>query len=100
MIYTMSESSNTLTNRLREQLAALEHEQWIKWSQNIAKTENVSPERLNRWGQYWVPYDKLDEATKDHDREWADRILALPTMQYLINTADALRTTSANPLIK
>ena len=63
--------------KLRERLAELEHEQWIAWSQNIAETESISPERLERWQQLWRPYNKLTEAEKDMDREWADRVIAM-----------------------
>lgn len=54
-----------------EILAGLEHEQWIEWSRNIAETEDLSPDRIERWGRYWIPYDQLDEPTKDHDRRWS-----------------------------
>lgn len=61
---------------LREQLAALEHEQWMAWSQNIATSEFISTERLSRWAALWLPYDELTEEQKDQDREWADKVLA------------------------
>ena len=61
---------------LREQLAALEHEQWEKWSRTVAE-QGLTPERIERWQRYWVPYADLDEATKDFDREWAGKALAL-----------------------
>jgi len=62
---------------LLEKLAALEHEQWMAWSKAIAEQENISPERLERWKKYWVPYEELDEATKEHDRVWARRVLEI-----------------------
>jgi hypothetical protein len=61
---------------LRERLAALEHEQWIKWSQTVAE-QGLTAERIERWRRFWVPYADLDEGTKDFDREWADKVLAL-----------------------
>lgn len=60
----------------REALAALEHEQWMAWSQDIASKETLSAERLDRWRRLWVPYDQLTEDQKDMDREWADKVLA------------------------
>jgi glutathione S-transferase len=62
---------------LREQLAALEHEQWIAWSQDIAATEVITPARLERWQRLWKPYDTLTEDEKDQDREWADRMITI-----------------------
>jgi len=60
---------------LREALAELEHEQWIKWSQAIAP--EVSRERYERWAKLWIPYSDLSEEQKNQDRVWADKSLAL-----------------------
>lgn len=60
---------------LLERLAAIEHEQWIEWSKNIAEKENISPECLLRWKKYWVPYNELSEDVKELDRVWARKIL-------------------------
>ena len=62
---------------IREQIAELEHEQWIAWSKNIAETDNISIERAERWAKLWIPYSELTEDQKDQDRIWADKILAL-----------------------
>lgn len=59
----------------REDLAELEHDQWIAWSKNIAETEQITPARLERWKELWRPYAELTEAEKDQDREWADQAL-------------------------
>jgi hypothetical protein len=67
----------TNEKELREQLAELEHEQWVKWSQNLNNVEKLSPERIERWQKLWIPYSKLTEAEKDQDREWADKVLNL-----------------------
>jgi len=64
-------------SEIRELLSELEHEQWITWSQSIAKTENLSPERVERWQRLWIPYDQLSESDKDHDRKWADRVMKI-----------------------
>ena len=54
-----------------ERLAELEHNQWIMWSKAIAKEENLSPERIERWKKLWIPYDFLSENQKEQDRQWA-----------------------------
>lgn len=58
---------------LLEKLASIEHDQWMKWAEAV-KPE-VSKERQARWEDYMVPYDQLDEKTKDFDREWAEKVL-------------------------
>jgi hypothetical protein len=62
---------------LIEQLASLEHDQWILWSQSICKTEIISANRVDRWEKLWVPYEALTEDMKDQDRTWARRALIL-----------------------
>jgi hypothetical protein len=64
-------------DELRERLAALEHEQWVAWSRDIAMTESITPSRLSRWIDLWRPYDELTEGEKDQDRAWADKVLAV-----------------------
>ena len=63
--------------KLREQLAELEHKQWVSWSQSIAGAEVLSPERLAKWKKLWIPYSQLTERQKDQDRMWADKCLSL-----------------------
>jgi hypothetical protein len=60
------------SNDLIESLAALEHEQWVAWSKAVA--HEVSEDRRKRWETYWVPYNDLDEETKEKDREWARKV--------------------------
>lgn len=60
--------------RLIERLARVEHEQWTAWSQSIA--DEVSPERLRVWREYWIPFDDLPDEVKERDRVWARRALA------------------------
>ncbi|MHA1167238.1 MAG: hypothetical protein ACTSRU_05410 [Candidatus Hodarchaeales archaeon] len=58
---------------LIEQLADLEHKQWMEWSKDIA--HEVSESRRERWKKLWVPYSELNEEMKDSDREYARRVL-------------------------
>ncbi len=63
-------------NPLREQLAALEHEQWAHWTRHLL--DHLTPENAARWRrQCDTPYDQLTEAEKESDRAWADRVLAV-----------------------
>ena len=64
-----------MTDHVRECLAAIEHDQWMHWAQNILDTERISPTRAKRWGTLMVPYTELPEHQKDADREWADRAM-------------------------
>lgn len=65
-------------NKLKEDLANLEHEQWMKWAKNILKSEDISEDRAKRWKEEcFKPYSKLTEEMKDFDREWADKVLKI-----------------------
>jgi hypothetical protein len=61
---------------LREELAALEHEQWAAWATTLMATERISADRKRRWSALLGGYDELSEEMKDHDRVWADRTIA------------------------
>jgi hypothetical protein len=60
-----------------EDLSALEHEQWTKWSKSLAKREDISDERRASWESYWIPYGLLREETKEDNRRWARRALKI-----------------------
>ncbi len=72
---------------LREQLAALAHEQWSGWMEHVfRKTEHPFGTPLHvipKWAeenwqrQMRTPYAELSEKEKDSDRREADRVLAL-----------------------
>ena len=65
---------------LFERLAALEHEQWMNWSQIVVgaeKDDHISLHLHRKWSPNWVDYDKLPEVVKDYDRYWAKRVLEL-----------------------
>lgn len=78
---------------LREELSELEHEQWVHWSKYLAlelsniresmrngktiKAKLLIGSKIKRWKPNWKAYSKLDEPTKDYDREWADKALAI-----------------------
>lgn len=60
---------------LIEALAALEHEQWVDWSKNVAENEFLTIQRRDRWEKMWVPYADLPEEVKEQDRIWARKVL-------------------------
>ena len=61
---------------LREELAALEHEQWAHWTAHLL--DHFTPENVARWRrQVDTPYERLSDEEKEKDREWADKVLAL-----------------------
>lgn len=60
---------------LIERLAALEHEQWCRWSKQVAYSERLTKTCMRRWVRLWVPYDRLPEAKKELDRIEARKVL-------------------------
>jgi len=72
-------SSSPSQDDILEKLAELEHEQWMYWSKNIARTGGVFIPRNKRmrWNELWIPYAKLSEEDKEHDRKWARKVLVI-----------------------
>jgi hypothetical protein len=57
-----------------EQLATLEHDQWIHWTSYML--DNLTPENIARWRrQINTPYEELSEREKESDRKWAHMAL-------------------------
>lgn len=74
----MSEQQAAMEMRrteLLEALAELEHEQWLKWSMELADLEDLSAPRKKRWLECWKPYSELTEEQKYFDRIWAEQVL-------------------------
>ena len=60
---------------LKEELADLEHQQWIYWSKNLALAQHIDPERLIRWKRLWnTPYKDLTTLEKRQDLVWAEYV--------------------------
>jgi hypothetical protein len=75
-----------MTTELREQLAALAHEQWAGWMEYLFKqgmtnadgSFTIAPWAVARWlRQMGTTYRELPEQEKQSDRAEADRVLAL-----------------------
>jgi len=71
-----------IKKKVFEELSDLEHAQWMSWAKDIAKTEKISPERLNRWAGMFKPYNELSEEDKDKDREIAMIVLRVLAKYY------------------
>ena len=66
-----------IERELLEQLADLEHQQWIEWAGTIMKQEPISEERRNRWLKLFGSYKDLSENVKEQDRKWARKIIKI-----------------------
>ena len=80
-----------LPGSLRESLADLEHRQWAHWTDHMLKelapliagqVDTVEYDQADRTMSRWLrqiatDYERLTEAEKDSDREWANKVLEL-----------------------
>lgn len=64
-------------NQILEQLAALEHQQWMSWAKHPIATEPLTEATVRRWQSYFIPYAELPEDIKELDRNYARKVLAL-----------------------
>lgn len=71
-------------NKLREQVAAAQHEIWAHWMRylfdvsvsNADGSVTIPAAKVERWmRQINTPYTDLTEIEKDADREQADKVL-------------------------
>jgi len=69
--------------RLRNMLGEAMHDIWVDTTKAIAKEEQLSLERMKRWQEYWVPFEKLSEDVKEMDRKLADKIIEV-LKKYLV----------------
>lgn len=86
----MTDPRTIAIEAVTEDLAAIEHEQWMAWASTIAMNEAISPERLARWEKSMVPYADLPDEVKEQDREWARKVLASPRLASLLLTGAAV----------
>lgn len=73
--FTKKATAQETSDKFVEELSKLEHDQWVGWTKDIAKEEDISEERLERWEKEWIPYEKLPEDVKEFDREYAKKVL-------------------------
>lgn len=100
----------------REELAALEHQQWAHWTRYMLKTLEplLSPNlrwhpdvrgnaeaALERWlRQINTPYADLTEEEKDSDREWADKVLEVTGTESPLDGAYTERAQCVAALVR
>lgn len=58
-----------------EELAEIEHIQWMSWAQTLMDNEELSPARVERWKKLMVPYVLLTDEMQEFDREYARIVL-------------------------
>lgn len=69
-------------NKILEELAALEHEQWAHWTKYTMG--NMTEFNRSRWEkQIETPYKELSTKEKDSDREWAKKVLEIVDKYYI-----------------
>ena len=81
---------------LKEELAALEHEQWMSWASDLMLSEEkLSDERIKRWSLFMVPYEDLPDTFKNSDRVWAEKVWAIIEKHIpdIAIKSDSLRST-------
>lgn len=82
--------------QIREELAALAHEQWSGWMRYLfehagnggarGSQRYLNASDVRRWQrQMETPYAKLSESEKESDRKEADRVLAILNKLLLPN---------------
>lgn len=65
-------------DKLIEDLSEAINSEWRYWSKDIAKKENLSKERMDRWQKLWnTPYSGLSEDMKEADRKWARKVIQI-----------------------
>lgn len=64
-------------NELIEEIASLEHEQWMSWSKWAVSPESLFRKRVVSWEYFRMPYGLLSEELKEANRVWARKVLKI-----------------------
>lgn len=81
---------------LLETLAKLEHDQWMEWAQTLMAKEKLSPDRVQRWQKFMLPYEDLPEDVKEFDRVWARKAMVELINAFPIAKMEELLTDNEN----
>ena len=76
-INTLKEKLDRInTPEFLEKLSSIEHNQWTEWAYSlISAKESISKDRLDRWDNYMIDYEKLPEEIKEQDRKYSRLII-------------------------
>jgi hypothetical protein len=70
------EIKNLTKDQFLEIVAETIHEAWVNWSKDIAQSEKISEERLQRWKTLWeAKCYQIPSAYKQKEYEYAESIL-------------------------
>lgn len=61
--------------KLVDELAALEHDQWIVFARSVLNSERLSKFRQEKWRALMVPYAHLSEVDKEKCRVFARKVV-------------------------
>lgn len=64
-----------VSETLKEDLAALEHRQWMSWTKYLVDNYDLPRELVEKWKENWKPYEELSEVEKEKDRKWMRKVL-------------------------
>lgn len=83
--------------KLIEELAKLEHDQWMEWASTLMAKEQLSEARCERWQKFMVPYAELPEEVKEFDRVWARKSAAVILKYILLGKSTAPQSGEGEP---
>jgi len=66
-----------MNEKILEELAELEHNQWMEWVGTMMKTQNITPDVLANWKSYLILYSDLPEDIKEFNRKFARKVMGV-----------------------
>lgn len=82
---------------LVDQLANLEHEQWMEWARTLMDTEVLSKDRKDRWSKFFIPYSELSDKDKESDIQYARKDMEV-FRRWLSVKLTHIRTMAGSPI--
>ncbi len=60
--------------RIVTRLADVRHQEWVRWTQDLAMREKLSPQTRAQWAQLWCPWGDAPEEVRVGDAQWAQLV--------------------------